>query len=101
MRIKAGSTAEQVVEQLNTKQRRALQSAQTARAAEQKALDSHRKRKEDTAERVARALEAGVPAALVASQLGFTKARVYQMRDKIRMLQAVQAAQNGETANHH
>ena len=79
MRVKPGASADDIFAGLTKKQQNAMLAIERTRAAEDAAVLAVTNR---SREAVRKALEGGVPARLIASRLGVSAARVYQMRDE-------------------
>lgn len=79
MRIPQGASDAQVIEQMSTKQRRALDRATKAfadRETRERELTNRTRRE------VLAAFEAGVPARVLATQLDLSVGRIYQIREE-------------------
>lgn len=78
-RVPRGTSPAEALKNLTTRQQRLIASVVASREAEPLAA---RKAAEKTFRATARAMQAGVPAVVLAEALGVSRARVYQMRDE-------------------
>lgn len=79
MRVKPGSTIDEVFQSLSRSQHRHVEAVLAAREQEPEALRAVQNRAYSA---VLRAMESGVPARLLADRLGVSPARIYQMREE-------------------
>lgn len=82
MRARAGETDEQLAAKLSDEQLSRLSAAERARSDVDAALHEVATRQSRLRLEVWRALDAGVPSTLIASKLGVTNKRIYQMRNQ-------------------
>lgn len=86
MRVKSGVTAENLFDDLTPRQRGYVLAVERSREKIERTREQHEKAlakvTQASREAVAKALSNGVPARLIASRLGLSTARVYQMRDE-------------------
>lgn len=74
----------ETIKRLDPLQRSAFNRAVKCRNADMKKLMELEKAKEETNEAIANALAEGVPAALLAKQLSFSRARIYQIVESMK-----------------
>jgi hypothetical protein len=79
MRVKPGSTTDEAFAALSKRQQTQVLTIEAARAVEDEKVRAvlHKSR-----EAIRKALASGVPARVIASRLGVSPARIYQMRDE-------------------
>ena len=90
MRITPGATDEQIVEQMSTRQKRALAKAAASLQAKDAKESEMAKRVLSLTNKVRldvyRALQEGVPARVLANRLDRSPGRIYQMQDEAKAL---------------
>lgn len=79
MRVKPGTSLQEAFAALSARQQARVAAIETAREKEDEAIRAVLNR---SREGVRKALDAGVPARIIAERIGVSSARVYQMRDE-------------------